>query len=99
MDGYASTEIALSCGSMLREVIRVPRLHKLLLYGPDGGLSKPVCDLFEYHVNNPNFEVRVVVRPARAQRPRGNMAAGRSGARDRCAQAPRCGRVWLGVAA
>lgn len=57
MDGYASTEIALSCGSMLREVIRVPRLHKVLLYGPDGGLSKPLCDLFEYHVNNPNFEV------------------------------------------
>lgn len=23
----------------------------------DGGLSKPLCDLFEYHVNNPNFEV------------------------------------------
>ena len=23
----------------------------------DGGLSKPICDLFEYHVNNPNFEV------------------------------------------
>lgn len=57
MDGYASTEIALSCGSMLREVIRNPRLHKVLLYGPDGGLSKPLCDLFEYHVNNPNFEV------------------------------------------
>lgn len=57
VDGYTSTEVALHCGAMLRECVKVPALTRALLYGPDGGLSKPVCDLFEYHVNNPNFEV------------------------------------------
>ena len=34
MDGYGSTEIALNCGAMLRECIKLPHLHHMLLYGP-----------------------------------------------------------------
>jgi hypothetical protein len=34
MDGYSSTEVALNCGAMLRECIKLPHLHQALLYGP-----------------------------------------------------------------
>lgn len=34
MDGYSSTEIALNCGAMLRECVKLPHLHSILLYGP-----------------------------------------------------------------
>lgn len=56
-DGYSSPDVALCCGGMLREAIRVPHLHAALLYGPDGGISGPLHSLFEEHVHNPNFEV------------------------------------------
>jgi calcium binding protein 39 len=34
VDGYASTEIALNCGAMLRECVKVTELIRILLYGP-----------------------------------------------------------------
>ena len=36
---------------------QLPRLHEALLYGPDGGISKPLHDIFERYVHDPNFEV------------------------------------------
>jgi len=33
VDGYASTEIALNCGTMLRECVKVSELLHVLLYG------------------------------------------------------------------
>ena len=56
-DGYNSPDLALHCGTLLRDCCRVPALHEALLYGPDGGLSKPLCDLCESYVHDPNFEV------------------------------------------
>ncbi len=57
MDGYSSPDVALPCGGMIRECVKLPHLHESLLYGPDGGVSKPLQDLFDEHVHNPNFEV------------------------------------------
>lgn len=57
VDGYTAPDLALHCGTMLRECIKLPDLHKALLYGPDGGLSKPLADILTTHVRNPNFEV------------------------------------------
>ena len=34
MDGYKSSDVALNVGLMLRECIKLPHLHALLLYGP-----------------------------------------------------------------
>lgn len=34
MDGYRESEIALNCGTMLRECIKVPALHEALMQGP-----------------------------------------------------------------
>ncbi|DAZ93625.1 TPA: hypothetical protein N0F65_003765 [Lagenidium giganteum] len=49
--GYENAEIALNCGSMLRESIRHEVLAKRLLYSED--LSK----FFDVYVHLPNFEV------------------------------------------
>jgi hypothetical protein len=55
---YSHPDVALCCGSMLREALRgYVHLHEALLYGPDGGVSAPVHSLFETHVHDPNFEV------------------------------------------
>ena len=59
VDGYSSSDAALTCGLMLRECIKVPALEEELLIGPDGGLSVPLRRLFEEHVFNPSFEVAV----------------------------------------
>lgn len=56
-DGYTSPDVALVCGSMARECIKIPHLHEHLLVGPDGGLSQPLRALFEEAVHDPNFEV------------------------------------------
>ena len=34
VDGYSSTEVALNCGAMLRECVKVTELLRVLLYGP-----------------------------------------------------------------
>ena len=58
VDGYTQPDVALYCGSMLREAVRGHvHLHEALLYGADGGVSTPLRSLFETHVHNPNFEV------------------------------------------
>lgn len=58
VDGYSQPDVALYCGSMLREAVRGHvHLHEALLYGADGGVSIPLRSLFETHVHNPNFEV------------------------------------------
>lgn len=57
VDGYSSPDLALHCGTMLRECVKLPPLHESLLYGPDGGISRPLRDLLESHVHDPNFEV------------------------------------------
>jgi hypothetical protein len=95
VDGYSAPDLALHCGTMVRECIKVraaaavtaggtqlldthpsglltptpgiatppfppqlPRLHEALLFGPDGGISKPLRDILETYVHDPNFEVR-----------------------------------------
>jgi calcium binding protein 39 len=58
MDGYSASDVALTCGVMVREAVKhSPVLHEALLYGPDGGISKPLHDLFEQYVHDPNFDV------------------------------------------
>ena len=57
VDGYSAPDLALHCGTMLRECVKLPRLHEALLFGPDGGISKPLRDVLEAHVHDPNFEV------------------------------------------
>jgi calcium binding protein 39 len=59
VDGYDTEDVALSCGQMLRECIKVPTLHEILLVGKDGAISKPMRDLFEKYVQVPAFEVSV----------------------------------------
>lgn len=54
---YSAPDLALHCGTMLRECIKTPSLHASLLEGPDGGLSKPLHDLMTAYVHDPNFEV------------------------------------------
>ena len=36
---------------------QIPKLHEALLFGPDGGISKPLRDILEVYVHDPNFEV------------------------------------------
>ena len=58
VDGYSHADVALCCGSMLREAVKgFVHLHEATLYGADGGVSNPLRALFETHVHNPNFEV------------------------------------------
>jgi hypothetical protein len=58
VDAYSQADVALCCGSMLREAVKgYVRLHEATLYGADGGVSSPLRALFETHVHNPNFEV------------------------------------------
>lgn len=51
MDGYLSPDIALSCGSMLRECIRHDGLAKALL------ASEQIWTFFDTYVHLPNFDV------------------------------------------
>lgn len=55
---YSFPDLALHCGTMVRECIKIPSLHAALLEGPDGGLSKQMRELMATYVNDPNFEVR-----------------------------------------
>lgn len=41
IDGYAFSDSALSCGSMLREAIRYEHLHRLVLYSPAADPTPP----------------------------------------------------------
>ena len=57
---YSFPDLALHCGTMVRECIKIPSLHAALLEGPDGGLSKQMRELMATYVNDPNFEVLCV---------------------------------------
>jgi hypothetical protein len=51
--------LVLRCDRLAVAVCGCCRLHEALLIGPDGAVSKPLHDLFEVYVHDPNFEARL----------------------------------------
>lgn len=50
--GYENSEIALNCGSMIRECIKIPEIHLFIL-----STSEIITPYFETYLHYPNFDI------------------------------------------